>query len=183
MVAFKRSKFQFPIQFSVDGQARRTSRRTARCGRFREPRRCAGCGEGAWRAAGRSNAGTGRGRAGQPRRCCCRAPAWGRCRQPRAVTSHPRTRWHSRWLARLRGKVACATGCGSATVSGRRRQRSSSAVAHRAAATLAHYATACPGHRSLQQHAVACIAPAHRWRPTTALPVSPAFSSSRNDLA
>ncbi len=29
------------------------------------------------------------GRAGQPRRCCCSAPAWGRYRQPRAVTSHP----------------------------------------------------------------------------------------------
>ncbi len=36
--------------------------------------------------------------------------------QPHAVTSHLRTLWRSRWEARLRDKLACASGCGSTAI-------------------------------------------------------------------
>jgi hypothetical protein len=50
-----------------------------------------GCDAGSWMANCCPRRTARRGRAGQPRRCCCRAPAWGRFRQPHAVTSHSRT--------------------------------------------------------------------------------------------
>ncbi len=56
-VAFELGQIQFPPAAAnglstgpQPSKARRTSRRTARRGRFREPGRCAGCGERGWRA-------------------------------------------------------------------------------------------------------------------------------------
>ncbi len=100
---------------AVNRHQAKASRRTARRGRFRQPRRCAGRTRLASSWAGKDGQmrrTARRGRAGQPRCCCCRAPAWGRFRQPRL----PAIRERSRWQARLRGKVACATGCRSATI-------------------------------------------------------------------
>jgi hypothetical protein len=75
----------------------------ARRGRFREPRRCAGCGERGWRAAGRSNAGAPSGHTAD--RACAAAKPASRCQRrallpavSRASYSHTNA---ARWPARL----------------------------------------------------------------------------------
>jgi hypothetical protein len=140
---------------ATPSKAWRTSRRTARASSFREPRRCAGCGERGWRAAGELEGQT-LVRALQPRgHTADRAPRPSRpaaalLLQSASLGLLPAIRERSGLRDWLRSTVI---------VSDRRRQRSSSAVivsgrpcphAH------AHNATACPGHRSLQQHATAC---------------------------
>jgi hypothetical protein len=67
-VAFKQSKIQGgcqPCSMPQPPKARRNSLRTARASGFREPRRCAGCGERSWRVGSwKANSGP---RAPQPR--------------------------------------------------------------------------------------------------------------------
>jgi hypothetical protein len=114
-----------------------------------EPRRCAGCGERGWRAAGRSNAGRP---APQPsghtadRACAAAEPASrGAVAEACCQPFHAQDSY-SRWQAQLRGKVACTIGCRSATVIVSCHHH----VPHAAAATHAPpmpNATAWPGHR------------------------------------
>ncbi len=151
------------------------SAQTAQTGPARSPSASRVLLASSW-AAGGSNAGrdphplaapAGR----DPGHTADRAPRLAAERQPGAaalaVPSHPRTLWHSRWQARLRGKLAC---CGSATVIVSGHPWRSSAIAMPQHACPSMHAPACPSMHAPAQ-APACMP---QPRPTTALPVSPA---------